>query len=73
MSIRNYFRPSNGLSKPTGSIIVALKGENTELQVRLLPGQLNIFMRPVTVHSIVPSHRKNSEHTSDTFFFFFFL
>ena len=29
-----------------------------------MPGQL---LRPVTVHSIVPPHRKNSEHTRDTF------
>ena len=42
MSIRNCFRPSNRLSEPTGSISVALKVESVELQVRLVPGQLNI-------------------------------
>ena len=42
MSIRNYFRPINGFSELTGSISVALKSREWELQVRLVPGQLNI-------------------------------
>ena len=34
-----------------------------------MPGQLNISCAqfPVTVHSVVPPRRKNSEHTHDTF------
>ena len=43
MSIRNYFRPRNGLSEPTGSTIaLPWKVQIQELQVRLVPGQLNI-------------------------------
>ena len=44
MSMANNFRPSNGLPEPMGSLSVALEilVESRELQVCLVPDQLNI-------------------------------
>ena len=64
MSIRSYFRPSNGLSEPTGSISIALKSGEQRTSSPPCAGSAEYF---VTVHSIVPPRRKNSEHTRNTF------
>ena len=66
MSIRNYFRLSNGLSESTGSINV-LKSREQGTSNPPCARLAEYFLRPVTVHSIVPLLRKNSEHTRDTF------
>ena len=67
MSIRNYLRPINRLSEPTGSISVALKSREQETSSSPCARSAEYFLGPVTVDSIVPPHRKNSEHTRDTF------
>ena len=53
MLIRNYFRPSNGLSEPTGSISVALKSRAQGTSSPPCARSAEYFLRPVTVHSIV--------------------
>ena len=53
MSIRNYFRPSNGLSEPMGSISVALKSKEQGTSSLPCARSAEYFLRPVTVHSIV--------------------
>ena len=62
-----YFRPSNRLSEPTGSINIALKGREQGTLCPPCARSAEYFLRPVTVRSIVPYRRKNSEHTRDTF------
>ena len=55
-----YFRPSNRLSEPTGSISIALK-ESRELYVRLVPGQLNISCACYcTFYSTLPSQKQRT-------------
>ena len=56
MSVRNYFRPSNGLSEPTGSISVALKSREQRTLSPPCARSAEYFLRPVTVHSIVASY-----------------
>ena len=56
-----YFRPSNRLSEPTGSISIALKGREQGTLCPPCARSAKYFLRPVTVHSIVPHRRKNSE------------
>ena len=56
MSFRNYFRPSNGLSEPTGSISVALKNRGQGTSSPPCARSAEYFLRPVTVHSITASH-----------------
>ena len=61
-----YFRPSNGLPEPTGSLNVALKsqqGTSSPPCVR----SAEYFLHPVTVHSLVPPRHKNSKHTRHLF------
>ena len=62
MSIRNYFRPSNGLSEPMGSISVALKSREQGTLCPPCARSAEYFLCPVTVHSIVLHRCKNSEH-----------
>ena len=62
-----YFRPSNRLSEPTGSISIALKGREQGTFCPPCARSAEYFLRHVTVHSIVPHFRKNSERTRDTF------
>ena len=54
----NYFRPSNGLSEPTGSISVALKSREQGTSSPPCARSAEYFLRPVTVHFIVPLCRK---------------
>ena len=63
MSIRNYFRPRNGLSEPTGSISVALKSRDPGTSTLSCARSAEYFLQPVTV----PPRHKNFEHTRDTF------
>ena len=58
MFIRNCFRPSNGLSEPTGSISIALKSREHGTSSLPFARSAEYFLRPVTVHSIVPPSRK---------------
>ena len=62
-----YFRPSNRLYEPTGSISIALKGREQGTLCPPCARSAEYFLRHVTVHSIVPHRRKNSKHTRDTF------
>ena len=59
-----YFRPSNRLSEPTGSITIALNGREQGTLYPPCARSAEHFLRPVTVHSMVPHRRK---HTHDTF------
>ena len=78
ISIRYYFRPSNGLSEPTGSISVALKSREQGTSSPPCARSAEYFLRPVTVHSIVatstsPKQRTRPRYLSrqifyDTFF-----
>ena len=65
MSIRNYFRPSNGLSKPTSCISVALKSREHAGNFKSALWQVRwIFLVPMTVHSIVaisPSQKQRTQ------------
>ena len=62
MFIRNCFRPSNGLSEPTGSISITLKSREQGTSSPPCARSAEYFLRPVTVHSIVATSRcKNSE------------
>ena len=63
MSIRNYFRPSNRLSEPTGSISVALKSRDLGTSTPPCARSAEYFLQPVTV----PPRHKNFKHTRDTF------
>ena len=56
MSVRNYFRPSNGLSEPTGSIGVALKSREQRTLSLPCARSAEYFLRPVTVYFIVASY-----------------
>ena len=56
MLIRNYFRPSNGLSEPTGSISVALKSREQRTLSPPCARSAEYFLHPVTAHSIVASY-----------------
>ena len=62
-----YFRPSNRLSEPTGSISIALKGREQGTYMSALCQVSWIFPAPCycTFYSTLPS--QNSEHTRDTF------
>ena len=62
-----YFRPSNRLSEPMGSISIALKEREQGTLCPPCARSAEYFLHPVTVHSVVTHHRKNSEHTRDTF------
>ena len=62
-----YFRLSNRLSEPTGSISIALKGREQGTLCPPCARSAEYFLRPVTVDSIVPHRRKNSKHTCDAF------
>ena len=62
-----YFRPSNRLSEPTGSISIALKSREQGTLFAPCARSAEYFLCPVTVHSIVPCRHKNSEHTHNTF------
>ena len=46
MSIRNYFRPSNGLSESTGSISIALKSREQGTSNPLCARSAEYFLRP---------------------------
>ena len=69
MSIRNYFRPSNGLSEPTGCISGALKSREQRTSSPPFARSAEYFLHPVTVYILqfLPLRRKNSEHTCDIF------
>jgi len=67
MSIRNYFRPSNGFLNLRVPLSVALKSRKQGTSSPPCARSAEYFLRPVTVHSIVPPRRKSSEHTRDTF------
>ena len=69
MSSRNYFRPSNGLSEPTGSIRVALKSREQETSSPPCARSAEYFLRPVTVHSIVPPRPMNSASATEVVHF----
>ena len=63
MSIRNYFRPRNGLPEPVGSISVALKSRAHGTSSPPCARSAEYFLCPVTV----TPHCKNCEHTRYTF------
>ena len=60
MSIRKYFRPSYGHSKPTGFISVALKSRE---QGTSSARSAEYFLRPVTVHSTVATSPSQKQRT----------
>ena len=62
LTVMSTFRPSNRLSEPTGSISIALKGrEQGTLNVRLVPGQLNIPAPCYcTFYSTLPSQKQRT-------------
>ena len=60
MSVRNYFRPSNGLSEPTGSISVALKSREQRTLSPPCARSAEYFLRPVTVVATSPSQKQRT-------------
>ena len=56
----------NRLSEPTGSTSIALKGREQGTLCPPCARSAEYFLRPVTVHSIVPHRHKNSKHTRNT-------
>ena len=67
MLIRNYFRPSNGLSEPTGSISVALKSREQGTSSPPCARSAEYFLHPVTVHSIVATSPSQKQRTAMPF------
>ena len=67
MLIRNYFRPSNRLSEPTGSISVALKSREQGTSSPPCARSAEYFLRPVTVHSIVATSLSQKQRTAMPF------
>ena len=65
--IRNYFRPSNGLSEPTGSISVALKSREQGTSSRPSGRSAEYFLRPVTVQPIVATSPSQKQRTAMPF------
>ena len=63
MSIRNYFRPSNGLSKPTGCISIALKSREQATSSPPCARSAEYFLRPITVHSTVATSPSQKQRT----------
>ena len=67
MSIRNYFRPINGLSEPTGCTCHHVPSpESQGTSSRLCTRSAEYFLHPVTAHSIVPPRWRNSKHTHNS-------
>ena len=62
MSIRNYFRPSNGLSELMGSISV-LKRREQGTWCPPCARSAEYFLHPVTVHSIVDTSPSQEQRT----------
>jgi len=67
MSIRNYFRPSNGLSEPTGSISIALKSREQGTSSPPCARSAEYFLHPATVHSIVDTSPLQKQRTAMPF------
>ena len=63
MSIRNYFRPSNGLSERTGCISVALKTREQGTSSPPCARSAEYFLCPVTVHSTVATSPSQKQQT----------
>ena len=65
--LRNYFRPSIGLSEPTGSISVALRSREQGTSSPPCARSAEYFLRPVTVHSIVATSPSQKQRTAMPF------
>ena len=63
MSIRNYFRPSNGLSESTGSISVALKSREHGTSNPPCARSAEYFLRPVTVYTFYSTSPSQEQWT----------